>query len=516
MIAFSWAEATWRVRALWLAAITAALLLTRWPLAPRYLTTFDSVNFALALEKFDPLYHQPQPPGYPLFVALSKMLHWVFPRAEDALLLAGVVGGALAVWLLWWLGDAMLGAPAGAIAALLLLVSPPFWRGGLIAPVRIFLATSSVAVALAAWRAWQGEEPRRWFWTAAILLGLGAGFRPELLLLLRPLVAACGLRSRQRPLSFLVAAGLLAAAVASWLVYLVFAVGGPREYIKLVHGYLIDQSEESSPLAGASVSGWWGMIRAALEWKGMAVLPWLWALPFVWGRRPQAGWRAVAPFLALWIAPAVLFHVVLHLGSPGHILASLPALCLLGGWVLSRWRRPVWALAAGVSALLFFLPPPTETSQRSSYTAVRSLESGIPPVIDALRELRARGPVFLIISSQSVPWRHFFYYFPDQRFVLLRGSVIGTGEATDKDAWLIHRRAIETVIPEGEEIALPGEGRIVLARPAPDDPGLHARLGLREHGPLLYFDARPGMRFQLGSYKFATAPAGVPSATPAR
>ena len=86
------AAATWQVRVALVLAVAAGLLLTRWPLSSRYLLYFDSVNFALALEKFDPFYHQPQPPGYPLFVGLSRVVHWFVPRAEDALFLTGIAG----------------------------------------------------------------------------------------------------------------------------------------------------------------------------------------------------------------------------------------------------------------------------------------------------------------------------------------------------------------------------------------------------------------------------------------
>src|SRR5262245_29827555 len=50
-------------------AFGAALLLasiTQLPLTPKYLS-LDNVNFAFALEQFDPWAHQPHPPGYPFF-----------------------------------------------------------------------------------------------------------------------------------------------------------------------------------------------------------------------------------------------------------------------------------------------------------------------------------------------------------------------------------------------------------------------------------------------------------------
>lgn len=46
----------------------AALLIcfTRWPLTPKKQYHIDNVNFALALDDFNPALHRPQPPGDPM------------------------------------------------------------------------------------------------------------------------------------------------------------------------------------------------------------------------------------------------------------------------------------------------------------------------------------------------------------------------------------------------------------------------------------------------------------------
>src|SRR5437016_1717044 len=49
-------------------------VLTGLPLVPPYLYSFDTVNLALALKDFNPTRNQPQPPGYPFFVAEERLL----------------------------------------------------------------------------------------------------------------------------------------------------------------------------------------------------------------------------------------------------------------------------------------------------------------------------------------------------------------------------------------------------------------------------------------------------------
>src|SRR5882672_800342 len=59
--------------------------LTRMPFHGNFLYHSDSINFALALDRFDLAAHQPHPPGYILFVGLGKIIHHVLPDANLAL-----------------------------------------------------------------------------------------------------------------------------------------------------------------------------------------------------------------------------------------------------------------------------------------------------------------------------------------------------------------------------------------------------------------------------------------------
>lgn len=486
-----------------LLAVAAGLLLTRWPLSPRYLLEFDSVNFALALEKFDPLYHQPQPPGYPFFVALSRLVHWFVPRPEDTLFLTGLLGAAAALLLLWAVGERMFGPRAGVLAALLLLVNPVFWRAGLMAPVRVFLAAASLAVAWAAWRTWSGERGRAWFCWAAVLLGLGAGFRPQVLLVLLPLVVVAGLRSRRSAWDFLLALALLAITTLSWLSVLLWALGGPRQLYELLRNYAAAQTSGSSPLGGASLGVWWDMVRGALEWNSLAVISWVWAVPLAWRQLRRGAPRSAAPFLALWFVPPFLFQIVVHTASPGHTLLTVPVLCLLGGWVLASWRPWVAVAAAGLNVLFFFYPP-TDRVRQSSYPEIAHLDQWIGSQVEAIRQMRTQGPISLVCNERTVPWRHLSYYFPEDQLIYLRGTLEPGDPAAD--TWLLYDLNIETTLRPDEEIRLPPSGRVVWLAPFPLSDGLRREIPFREFGSVLYFDSRPGLRFTLGPYRFATGP----------
>src|SRR6476646_336192 len=91
MVSLSNRERTWAL-SLFLALLFLALHL---PYLPKSLEDLDSINFALGVRQFDVAHHQPHPPGYPVFIALGKLVHAAVPDEARALTLLSIVAGAL-------------------------------------------------------------------------------------------------------------------------------------------------------------------------------------------------------------------------------------------------------------------------------------------------------------------------------------------------------------------------------------------------------------------------------------
>ena len=87
-------------------ALFVLLLLTRLPAMASYLT-IDNVNLALALEKFDPRVHQPQPPGYPLFVLFARIINILFHDAERTFVAVSILISGLCLPAAFALGRRM-------------------------------------------------------------------------------------------------------------------------------------------------------------------------------------------------------------------------------------------------------------------------------------------------------------------------------------------------------------------------------------------------------------------------
>src|SRR6267143_4910795 len=74
-----------------LVLLTGAVAISRFMFRSHYLYDLDSVNFALAMQRFDPRVHQPHPPGYFLYISFGRLLNSVFHDANLALVVMSIV-----------------------------------------------------------------------------------------------------------------------------------------------------------------------------------------------------------------------------------------------------------------------------------------------------------------------------------------------------------------------------------------------------------------------------------------
>jgi hypothetical protein len=409
-------QTIWLQRVIWFLVICAGLFLTRWKLTPAYLVTFDEINFALAVDQFDPALHQPQPPGYPLFVGLLKLLALALPNIETTFLMAALLVSAAALIFLWGLCEQMLGSELGLLGPLLLLFNPAFWLSSLINPARLTLAAGATAVAYCAWRACQRNSPR-WLVLAATALGISAGFQPTLAVLLLPLWLWCAWRVRVPWTVATLALLCFGAAVCTWLPSLLSAAGGGRQFLDLLRSYSSEQFAGNSSLFGASLSNAMRMAWRALIWSCLGALSWIWLTPFV-ARRLSHRDNFTIRFLAVWFFPGLLFYAIFHVGDPDHTLSVIPATCAAGALILASLTRGAAAKRAAlvsigvlVNVLLFFLPV-NRTARASTYVAVQILRDYIVPIREDVRRLSTSGPVTAVFHESTPGWRQLSYYEP--------------------------------------------------------------------------------------------------------
>ena len=481
------------------------LIATRWPLAPKYLYYFDSVNFALALDDFNPAVHQPQPPGYPLFVGLARLFHFWIAAPHRVFLVMGILAALGAVLLIRILAREMFGQPAGTLAAALLAANPAFWLSGISNQIRLFLALGAIGVALLAWRALERPADSKLFYWACGVLGIFGGFRPAEAALVLPLLLwvwiACGHRAGR----LAIGGAVLLVTVLPWLVYTIHVVGGPGEYMRVLWLYATDQFRGSSAIFGARSRPAANMFAQAVVWNFLGATVWFAALPFLRWKPSGAQFRRRALFLAIWFVPPFLFSAFVHIGDPDHALTSIPVLCLVGGAALSALparigSTRVHALACVVvaaQAILFFRPP-LRLAKASSYRAVAAIDQVTTSAFAALDRLRQDGPLIILHYDSGVTWRQVSYYYPDDYMLVFPADPSSRDDERLPSA-VLHRSPAGSI--HSADVPLPPSRRIVCLLPwnaKPADFG--GSVKWHRQGPVFYTDTENLSALNFGAY----------------
>lgn len=479
--------------------LVAFLVLSRWLVAPSYLYYFDSANFALALKEFNPALHQPQPPGYPLFVALARLIGLVLEDAQQVLLVAGLAGAIAAVLVLLYLGTAMFDRNSGILAAALLASDPVFWFGGVTNQVRIFLALGMAAVCLLGWRALSaGSHPRRLY---ALFAGIGiaAGFRPIETWLLLPLAFWIWWRAGRSLPRLARALAAMAATTLPWLSMTVWRVGGPASMLRLLEDYANSQFQGSSSLFGASNHAAAGMFMKAVVWTLLGTLVWIWAVPFVARRASREDFRLRAQFLALAFLPPFLFAAFVHVGDPDQALAGITVLSLVGGAVVSRFfhsadhsRVYLAAATLAIAHASDFYHPRLHLAEAASYGSVRNVDRRTTESIRAIEALRREGPVSIVHYGSPVSFRQIAYYFPEEYV-----SALPDRPGAPPLIFFRHR-----AVPAPADAAgwIGGGSRRLICLAPPSLPG-SALPGWRRQGPLFVLETSSESEVRIGAHR---------------
>ncbi|HEU4521682.1 MAG TPA: hypothetical protein VFT12_06750 [Thermoanaerobaculia bacterium] len=158
-----------------------AVALTRLLAVAESLWDWDEVQFAMAVEEYDVAAHRPHPPGFPVFVAVAKILRLAATSDFRAVQIVTVVAAMALFPLLFFLFHELRFAFAAAWSgALLTMFVPNVWIYGGTA----FSDVPSMALTVAACAfLLHGIHRPSSLLLGALLLGLAAGIRPQALLI---------------------------------------------------------------------------------------------------------------------------------------------------------------------------------------------------------------------------------------------------------------------------------------------------------------------------------------------
>jgi hypothetical protein len=136
---------------------------------------WDEILFAAAVRDYDVVVHHPHPPGFPLYIALGKLIS-LFGVSEFQALQAVVIAGAMCLFPLTYVLARLLGFNVGTSlgGALIVALAPNAWYYGGTA----FTDVPGLALILGA----SVLFLRGFYLWGCVLFGIALGFRPQLAL----------------------------------------------------------------------------------------------------------------------------------------------------------------------------------------------------------------------------------------------------------------------------------------------------------------------------------------------
>ncbi len=388
----------------WVLPLACVLVfLSRAAFLPPTLEDIDSVNFARALDQFDPSLHQPHPPGYPVYVVVARLVHGLVPDPPKALALLSAMSQALLVLPLFALFQGLGSTPfRAALAALLVLACPVLWFNGarpMSDSLGLLFVVSTQALLLRALHT--GGH----FSLASLLAGLSLGVRLQTGLLTIPLWLWVGFKRRGGAAPFVA----FAAGALAWALPMLFVTGGPGEYARAFAEIMDDAARSEPVLVGLTLN------HAVRALHDVLAAPWVSqsfgvfvVLFSALGFLETAIRRRDALGLALLAyGPYLVFHTLVHqVETVRYSLPYIPGI--------------VWMAVAGVGILTERLPKPrfiqgtlviimALAAAAITVPALALYHVTSSPPAAALRAVEARAvpPHTFVLAGHYMFWRYF-------------------------------------------------------------------------------------------------------------
>lgn len=409
-------------------------VLSRLPFTSMMLYTMDSAQYALALDNFDVVAHQPHPPGYFLYVMAGRLFHIFIPDPNFALIALNITCSALAVVVIHDLGKRMGGSKCGLLAALFAITSPNFWFHGEVALNYAVEAFLSAAVALLCWRIIHKED--HLVWALAIFMAITGGVRQSTAVFLLPL---CILSMRKLPVSRNVSAAILCIlSTLAWVVPMLFMTGVDA-YIKAFKELMQFGCAYSNGLEG--IIFFIRIIHTTITLSiGAGTVVIGFALYHVLrNRRIKNLYNADTYFMVVWVAPALFFYTMIanHPGVPGYVLIILPSIVILLAMSVLYLGREFSSLTSENSttgiltcivlavniATFTFLNTPV------SARAIRDHDKNLQSLVESLRGATDKDSALFIRGYIYYSLWHLAIYLPDRTIYNVDASRDKQGKA---------------------------------------------------------------------------------------
>ncbi|MBT0652956.1 ArnT family glycosyltransferase [Geomobilimonas luticola] len=411
---------------------------TRIPFTSKFLYHIDSVNYALALERYDITVHQPHPPGYFLYVMLGRLFYLFIGDANAALVTMSIVFSGLTVVVIYLLTEDMYDSKTGGIAACFAITSPNLWFHGEVALSYGIEAFFSALVGWFCWKLYTGRY--QYIWISVLALGIAGGIRQNTVVFLFPLWLFA---VRKAPLRKIIASiGLLGVVCFSWFAPMVNMTGGWNAYT----GAFRELMEFTTRHNSVFDRGWVAfklysqtLYDFTIYSAGSGIL----AIGFaayvrLRKKTPQAtSGSNVCLFIAAWSLPSFIFYLLIfiHPANPGYALIFTPPLLVISASATVYMCKELHRLVdhdITAALILVLLLINTGVFMYSSYMiswkTIKNHDRDIELMVEDMRSFDPNTTVFIGNNYVFYGFRQIMYYLPQYRTYQANASKSPSGK----------------------------------------------------------------------------------------
>lgn len=436
---------------LFLIAVSILIIVSRLVYKASFLYEWDSVQYALSINRFDILWHQPHPPGYIFYVLLIKGASFLVHDANSAIIYTNILISLVVILSFYFLCRSFFSdRKLAAASTLILAFNPIFWFYGSTATIYTADALIAVLVGWSAWKTLRGECSLPLF---SLILGLSGGIRQTSLILLFPIWFYVLWRNKPPVREIIRTLLVLGLSVLLWLIPTIVNTGGLENYLAISRGLSSSGAEKVKLIFGTT--------GAYIHSNGLNLLVWLMEainpfgfliILFAIGRKMKISpfWALIKNekvlFWALWVLPSVLLYST-YIEKSGYLLSVVPQFCILTGWAINQIIKK--SKAAPQRDTLLFTSTTIIVLMMIIWFVVPASENGVPVKIErsagviepplsnynwdvsnreiTLKETTWQEMEDILVSDADITaentvifwfggyptWRHFSYYYPE-------------------------------------------------------------------------------------------------------
>jgi hypothetical protein len=443
------------------ACLFVLTIVSRIPFTSKYLYHMDSVQFALALDKFDVTIHQPHPPGYFLYVMLGRLLHLFINDANMVFVTISIFFSGLTVVAVYLLGKEMFEQKIGLLAALIAMTSPSLWFHGEVALAYVVEAFFSTIIALFCWKIYKGEH--QYIWISAIALAVAGGIRQNTLVFLLPLLLFSVRRVRWQ--NIIASLGLMCLATLSWFVPMIIMTGGLNAYLDALRElWLFNTGNNTVFDQGWPVFKYYSSTVFDFTFYGIGAGLFVIILA-LYSLARNGKWDSLDKpailFFTFWVLPSIFFYLLIfiHPANPGYALVYLPAFFIIAAIsvihltgefkAITGYDLAIFIISTlvAINTSIFFL-----SKYPVSYRKIKANEIILTAVLKDLKTLDPSKTA--IFTGPYIFWgyRQIMYYLPGYRVYQMDFKKAPSGEVR-KIFWGLDRKTFFTkniVLPRKE------------------------------------------------------------------